>query len=76
MKVSLPRFRRGGSERPSPRVATRVRPLFQEGVGTLYDSYDRDKVVPVTDQSAGNGVFGKTVLHSFYRFKNIAAKRG
>jgi len=71
-----PAFPQRGVRRiPSPRVAARARPVFQEGVGTLYDSYDRDKAVPVTDESAGNGVLGKIVLHPFYRLKNIAARR-
>lgn len=78
MKVSLLRFRRGGSEEgdlPLPQPPN-SRPVFQEGAETLYDSYDRDKAVPVTDESAGNGVLRENrSSFSFYQPKNIAAKR-
>ena len=75
MKVSLPRVSAEGGPRwvlPSHR-STQTRPVFQEGAGTLSDSYDRDKAA-FRGKDAESGIFEGNRPLSLLPIKNIRNK--
>lgn len=73
MKVSLSRVSAEGGPTGLPsRRNTRLVLGFQEGAGTLSDSYDRDKAVSSKD--AGNGIFGENRSLSLLPVENIKVK--